>query len=85
MSRKIAAYMHVLTVSEEARAEFHENKAGAMTEFGLSAQEQEIVLSDDHARIRAAVAATDAALAAVMVITTIPITTNPPPPPPTGH
>ncbi len=53
---KIAAYMKHLTDDPNARAEFHADPEGAMTRFGLSAEERAVVATKDHAKIQAAVA-----------------------------
>jgi hypothetical protein len=55
---KIAAYMKHLTDDPNARAEFHADPEGAMTRFGLNAEERAIVATQDPAKIRAAVAKT---------------------------
>ena len=59
MSLKIAAYMQHLTDDANARAEFHADPEGAMTKFGLNAQERAVVATRDPAKIRAAVAKVD--------------------------
>ena len=68
MSLKIAAYMQHLADSAAARAEFQKDKTAAMTKFGLNAEDQAIVASGDHARIRAAVASSDQKLSKAMPI-----------------
>jgi hypothetical protein len=57
---KIAAYMRHLTDDPNARAEFHRDPEGAMTAFGLNAEERAIVATRDPGKIRAAVAKTAA-------------------------
>jgi Aromatic-ring-opening dioxygenase LigAB, LigA subunit len=52
----IAAYMAHLTSDKSARDEFHRDPEGAMTRFGLSAEDRAIVATRDPAKIRAAVA-----------------------------
>jgi hypothetical protein len=54
----IAAYMQHLTDDTSARAAFHSDPEGAMTKFGLNAEERAIVATRDHAKIQAAVAKT---------------------------
>jgi hypothetical protein len=81
VSRKIAEYMQVLTESSEARDEHRRDSRGAMERFGLTVEEQEIVLTGDHEQIRAAIASVDASLAREIRITTIPPPPPPPPPP----
>ena len=85
MSRKIAAYMYVLTVSPSARDEFHEDKRAAMDRFGLDEDEQLIILTDDEGRIRAAILEADEHLAYALHITMTPTPPPPPPPPPPSH
>jgi hypothetical protein len=74
MSQRIVDYMQLLTVDEQARADFHRDPDGAMTSFGLSLEERTIVASGDPARIRAAVAKSDSRAAKLLTITFLVLT-----------
>lgn len=54
---KLAAYMQLLTDDRPEHDRYWENRAQAMTQFGLSEAEQQAVLSGVPARIRAEIAA----------------------------
>jgi hypothetical protein len=71
---KLAEYMLVLSEDGTEHAGFRRDRAGAMTRFGLSELEQEIVLTGGPGRVQAEILGEKPR--------PVPITTTPPPPPP---
>jgi hypothetical protein len=80
---KLAAYMQLLTHDGAEHDRYYENRARAMTQFGLSEAEQRTILTGEPEKIRTEIVqAEQPAKPKPKVITTTPKPKPPPPPPP---